>query len=132
MTIRDIRAIALVGRFPRAESVGRRVYAWFPEPMRDTRSSRAKKFFASEPDVNFVEIGAYDGIAGDPIRRLILTNPGWKGVLVEPQPDAFRKLKQNYAGEVSRLHVLNAAISDTPGQKTLCYFASGEGTTSAS
>lgn len=44
----------------------------------------------------FIQIGAYDGRKSDPIYELVQRNR-WSGILVEPQPDIFEKLKQNYA-----------------------------------
>jgi FkbM family methyltransferase len=53
-------------------------------------SRRTQNFF-------FIQIGAYDGRKGDPIYELVQRNR-WSGILVEPQPDIFERLKQNYAG----------------------------------
>lgn len=61
--------------------------------------------------LNFVQIGANDGMFGDPLRSYILSR-GWRGVLVEPQPGVFEKLKANYAGCADRLVFENLAISD--------------------
>jgi FkbM family methyltransferase len=51
-------------------------------------NSRTKNFF-------FVQIGAYDGLECDPIQRFI-HRYRWSGILVEPQPDAFERLRRNY------------------------------------
>lgn len=61
--------------------------------------------------LSFVQVGANDGKFGDPLRSYVLTR-GWKGVLVEPQPDVFQKLKANYAECTDRLAFENLAISD--------------------
>jgi FkbM family methyltransferase len=53
-------------------------------------SRRTRNFF-------FIQIGAYDGRKDDPIYELVQRNR-WSGILVEPQPDIFARLKQNYAG----------------------------------
>jgi hypothetical protein len=44
----------------------------------------------------FVEVGAMDGIAHDALHKHIISNPDWTGVLVEPLPDMFKKLRNNY------------------------------------
>lgn len=44
-----------------------------------------------------VEFGAYDGKSDSNTWNLI-HNRGWKGVLIEPLPDAFQKLKKNCEG----------------------------------
>ncbi|MEO6741103.1 MAG: FkbM family methyltransferase [Chthoniobacteraceae bacterium] len=63
--------------------------------------------------LTFVQIGANDGLIGDPIRRFILEF-GWKGVLVEPQPEVFERLRNNYAGS-NQLQFERCAIAATNG-----------------
>jgi FkbM family methyltransferase len=64
-------------------------------------------------NLTFLQIGANDGLIGDPIRRFILAF-GWKGILVEPQPDVFERLKSNYSGS-TQLRFENCAIADRSG-----------------
>jgi FkbM family methyltransferase len=45
-------------------------------------------------DVFFVEIGANDGIVGDPLYPFIMRNK-WKGVYIGPQKAMFERLKSN-------------------------------------
>jgi FkbM family methyltransferase len=118
MKIRDV-GIAVVRTAPWLEPVGRWLYGRLPEVLHDTPTSRLRAHFASEDRVTFVQIGAYDGIAGDPIRPIVLQNDSWWGVLVEPQSDAFARLRRNYVGQSSRLQFLNIAVSDTSGEKTI-------------
>lgn len=61
----------------------------------------------------FVQVGANDGITDDDIRPLILRYR-WSGVLVEPLPDVFERLKQNYVG-MDRLRFANCAITEKVG-----------------
>ncbi len=61
--------------------------------------------------LNFVQIGANDGKYFDPLRAYV-TEHGWTGVLVEPQPMLFEQLKKNYAECASRLAFENVAISN--------------------
>jgi FkbM family methyltransferase len=75
----------------------------------------------SFPDLNglnFIQIGANDGLRGDPIRKYV-TSCHWSGVLVEPDPALFRALQQNYAAESTRLRFLNAAIDTAEGERAL-------------
>jgi FkbM family methyltransferase len=58
----------------------------------------------------FLEVGANDGLSGDPLREYILKHK-WKGVLVEPQPDVFARLKANYAGVHEGIAFENVAVS---------------------
>jgi FkbM family methyltransferase len=46
--------------------------------------------------------------------------------MVEPQPDAFERLRRNYPDRSSRLQFLNLAISNTSGEKTLYCIQDGE------
>jgi FkbM family methyltransferase len=65
----------------------------------------------------FIQIGAFDGVSSDPlhfyVRRGLL-----KGCLVEPQADAFEKLRANYAG-CAGLSFKRAAIGAQSGTSTL-------------
>jgi FkbM family methyltransferase len=67
------------------------------------------------PQVRYLQIGAFDGVSGDPIYPLIDRHQ-LKGILVEPQKDAFARLKSNYAqfGPASFVFV-NAAITAEDG-----------------
>jgi FkbM family methyltransferase len=71
------------------------------------------------PEVCYLQIGAFDGIAGDPIYPLIERH-GLRGLLVEPQRQAFEQLRANYArfGE-ERFVFINAAIGAENGTATL-------------
>lgn len=66
----------------------------------------------------FVEIGAMDGIAHDTLHQHIVQNPGWSGVLVEPLPDMFARLRQTYSDNPS-LQFENAAITEADGAATI-------------
>jgi len=63
--------------------------------------------------VFFVQIGAMDGVSFDPIHPLV-TELGWAGLLVEPLPDHFERLKANYAG-VRGMRFENCAVADHTG-----------------
>ena len=125
MTIRDV-GLAVVRTMPWLDQVGRWVYARLPETFHDTPTSRLRAHFADERRITFVQIGAYDGVAGDPIRPLVLEDDRWWGVMVEPQPDVFDRLRRNYLAQASRLQFLNAAISDRSGEKTLFRISEAE------
>ncbi len=58
--------------------------------------------------VSFVQIGANDGRSGDPLHKLVRKH-GLRGLLVEPQPEPYARLKANYA-EVEGLRFENAAV----------------------
>ncbi|MEM7103593.1 MAG: FkbM family methyltransferase [Bacteroidota bacterium] len=60
-------------------------------------------------------IGAHEGQTSDPLFYYIF-NQGWKGIMVEPQPDLFKKLIRKFKG-VSGLEFENVAISKTDGKQ---------------
>jgi FkbM family methyltransferase len=67
-----------------------------------------------DPDFFFLQIGAHDGQTLDPINQMI-RRYGWRGILLEPQPDVFRQLTENYRGN-DRLIFENAALAISDGQ----------------
>ena len=68
----------------------------------------------------FVQVGAHDGLHGDPIRPFVMRHH-WKGILVEPQPKIFKRLVKNYQGQ-SQLAFENAAVGPADGTASLYTF----------
>lgn len=70
-----------------------------------------------DPVFNFVQIGANDGLRCDPIRHLVgeLRLPG---LLVEPMPNLFEALQQNYAGSPG-LAFENSAVAWEDGERVM-------------
>ncbi|MFH1313369.1 MAG: FkbM family methyltransferase [Candidatus Eisenbacteria bacterium] len=76
--------------------------------------------------VNFIQIGANDGLRQDPIRRFVVED-GWSGILVEPLPRIFNMLKSNYAYLKRRdLVFVNAAISSKSDESIHIWSCSDE------
>lgn len=71
-------------------------------------------FSAAYPQARFIEVGANDGDQHDHLRPFILAN-AWSGIMVEPVPYVFERLRENYAG-VERIALANVAIADRDGQ----------------
>ena len=67
----------------------------------------------------FVQIGAFDGRRGDHMRYFV-DNCGWRGVCVEPIPDAMAELRKNYTG-IDGMTFVEAAIWTEPGPKVMHY-----------
>lgn len=63
--------------------------------------------------VFFVQIGAMDGVSFDPIHHLV-AELGWSGLLVEPLPDLFEKLRRHYADQSGMLFE-NCAVAERTG-----------------
>ncbi|MCG8653103.1 MAG: FkbM family methyltransferase [Pirellulales bacterium] len=70
-----------------------------------------------QEDFFFIQIGAFDGREGDHLFDLVHRH-NWRGILVEPQRQAFDTLKQNYSG-LANLRFFNVAIGPTDGELTL-------------
>jgi FkbM family methyltransferase len=70
-----------------------------------------------QPDVAFLQIGAFDGRQSDPLYQFI-TRHHWRGVLVEPMPDAFARLQEAYRGE-PQVQLRNVAIARENGTRNL-------------
>jgi FkbM family methyltransferase len=71
----------------------------------------------SQPSIFFLQIGANDGVTTDPIYKFV-TRYHWHGILVEPVPEVFERLKKNYGGEPN-LQFVNAAVGEADGVRTL-------------
>lgn len=68
-------------------------------------------------NLSFVQIGANDGVSRDPIHELILKY-GWRGVCVEPIPEVYEQLRQNYSAH-PQVRTVQAAISTANGFATM-------------
>ena len=68
-------------------------------------------------DFFFVQIGANDGISYDPIFSLV-TKEKVKGIVIEPIPDIFTQLKNNYK-DYPQVEPLNLAIHKNKKEMTL-------------
>lgn len=66
-------------------------------------------------NINFVVIGAMDGVRHDPLSQLISLNPAWTGLLVEPVKEMFNKLCLHYA-ERTNVNFENCAIGEYTGK----------------
>jgi len=75
------------------------------------------KYAAIKNDVIFLQVGSNEGFTADPINPYIIKYK-WTGLLVEPIPYLFEKLKNNYASYDNKLFFENAAISDKDGEQT--------------
>mgnify|MGYP005841865625 CR=1 FL=1 len=65
----------------------------------------------------FIQIGAYDGKANDPLFELVRER-SLNGILIEPQPDVFETLRENYR-DSENLIFENCAIGKNDGELVL-------------
>jgi FkbM family methyltransferase len=77
-----------------------------------------RAFADAHPNAFFVEVGSNDGVQHDYLRPLILERQ-WHGIMVEPVPYVFERLRDNY-GSLDRIELENAAIAQRDG--TLPFF----------
>ncbi len=63
--------------------------------------------------MTFIQVGAYDGITNDPLHSYV-KRFHWRGALLEPEPQAFARLRQTYQDE-PQLTLMNLAVTDRDG-----------------
>jgi FkbM family methyltransferase len=77
------------------------------------------EFAASYPEASFIQVGSNDGVQLDPLRRQVVA-ARWSGILIEPIPYVFARLRSNYEGH-PRVRLENVAISSENGTRELYY-----------
>ena len=112
---------ALARAAPALDGVLREAYRRLPATLHDTPTSFIRRYFRNAPTVRFIELGAHNGLGGDPIRELIVSDPRWKGILVEPNPAIFVELEETYR-VLDRVRLKRAAASDAPGTQAFYSF----------
>ena len=76
-----------------------------------------RHMFEHRRECVFIQVGAYDGVSTDPLRRYI--GPcGWRGVMLEPQPRPAARLRELYAGDEG-IVILEAAVDAQRGTRSL-------------
>ncbi len=65
-------------------------------------------------DWTFLQAGAHDGLRNDPFREFIVAHKGVRGVLVEPWPLYFERLRRNYRRQAGRLSFLRCVLTYPP------------------
>src|SRR5262249_35234617 len=68
-----------------------------------------------QTDFFFVQVGANDGVRSDPLRSLVLEHR-LAGLLIEPLPDQYARLRENYAGQ-PQLRFENCAVAEHDGTR---------------
>lgn len=66
-----------------------------------------------------VNVGANDGVTGDLFADIVLSQKSWHGLLIEPVPALFQRLKKNYKS--LRFTKFRGAISDRTGVARFYY-----------
>jgi FkbM family methyltransferase len=98
---------------------------YVPRQLLDPSCLRAIQFddivcrlmFEVGPSLNFIQVGGFDGVRNDPLRRYI-DKSNWHGIIIEPQALAVAKLRELYRGN-KRIIVVQAALDQTTAKRTL-------------
>ena len=78
-----------------------------------------KKTFRRK-SVRFLQVGSNDGVHNDPIFPISSSNDLWSGILIEPVPYLFERLKSNYINS-TRFIFENVAIGKMAGKIPFYY-----------
>lgn len=111
-----------VGRFPALYRGLKRIRDTIWPPPEDPLKVRLKSLLKRRRDVFFVQVGSNDGVQGDPIHDLIVKRRDWRGILIEPVPFVFRRLRKNY-GDSDRIKFENVAIGTRTESRPFFYVA---------
>ena len=95
----------------------RKYYQWRYNPER-----LIERAFRGCENVQVVQIGSNDGLSNDPVHSLLLRNPSWQALLVEPVPFLFERLQRNYPAE-SRFQFANVAVAESEDMLPFHYIA---------
>lgn len=81
-------------------------------------------FGRAYPEAFFVQVGSNDGDHLDPLRDQIATRR-WRGIMVEPVPYVFARLRAAY-GDNPRIALVQAAIAEADGTRELHHLREAE------
>jgi FkbM family methyltransferase len=129
-TVRLRQIVMGLQRFAR-ERAGLEIFRYWPSPQQSNVLAltisdvllRRVLAGGQSSDFTFLQIGANDGVTGDPIHDFVLRY-GFRGVCVEPQPDAFARLEATYR-DVRGVICEPVAIAEADGEAILYRFRPG-------
>jgi len=105
----------------RIYSAGASVLYLLDTPRRDGFNVRLKATLDEldeQEHLQFLQIGAYDGVHDDPIRHYFRNGLHWRGLQVEPQPAAAKQLEVLY-GDRPDIHLRRSAVCSEVGTTAL-------------
>jgi FkbM family methyltransferase len=109
----------LQSRLPASTRTGRlarRVFhALTPWVERNKHPWMLNALAARRRNVRFVQVGSNDSGYGDPLNFHTMHH-GWRGLMIEPLPHIYERLRKRYAG-VEGLQFANVAIDREPGSR---------------
>lgn len=110
-SIRREAYMRLCFQFPQAVKLYHRL---FRAPLKSEFERSVDSYSRTRDSFTFLQVGANDGFSRDPIHKFVMRF-GWSGVLVEPQPEVFRKELKRIYGSLDNLHLLEAAVDKRDG-----------------
>lgn len=86
-------------RYPRIFNILRKVYTSFSNTHYTLLQKKIMHILKWKDSIFFVQIGSNDGLQGDPLHDIIITNKKWKGIFIEPVGYLFERLQRNYRNQ---------------------------------
>jgi FkbM family methyltransferase len=124
-TLIDTAVAAARRVVPRSSAAGDRLRRWRHSIRRQAPTRPIEvvidAFGRLHPQASFVQVGSNDGVKFDPICLQVRTRP-WTGVMVEPVPYLFERLRAHYGGS-RRIRLENAAVADHDGWQPFFFLA---------
>jgi FkbM family methyltransferase len=87
-----------------------------PGLQKDPALTALERFALTSGETMFVQLGAHDGLANDPIHDLVISRDDWSGVVVEPVPEHYAALRATYAEAGDRVRFERAVVGASCGQ----------------
>lgn len=113
ITIIQHLLVKVTGTNSKARHFLKGVFMYFPRKYRESYLlDKTIKSLAKREDINFIQIGANDGIHCDPLFHYV-KKKCWNGLLVEPNPHVFQQLIKNHKKSKSNLTFSKYAIGDS-------------------
>ncbi len=106
-----------------ADSAVRRLWGALRSRYRQPKglgSRLLSTFGRIRPDAFFIQIGSNDGVTFDPLHAEILKTR-WRGIMIEPVPHIFHRLRQNCVRYKDRVVFENIAIASSDGSMPFYY-----------
>lgn len=91
-----------------------------PSDAPDLLGPAVTALVARNPNPFFVQVGGFDGVSFDPLRAMIV-DKNLSGIIVEPIPQYFEKLKSLYT-HAPNITAVNCAITEQDGERTIWRF----------
>ncbi len=93
-------------------------YRYFYNPAPGSLEEFACRYSRGRRPVNFIQVGANDGITNDPIHKFIKRD-GWRGIVLEPQQPVCENYLNRLYSKTPGVTVINAALDKSDGEREI-------------